>query len=202
MIKLGLTGSIGMGKSTTAKLFADAGIPVNDADAVVHDLYRGEAVPLVERAFPGSTSGGEIDRTVLARQLAERPERFKELEAIVHPLVREKERQFVERMTAAGSDMVLLDIPLLFETRAEQRVDVVIVVSCYPQLQRQRVLARPGMTEDKFNMILARQTPDAEKRARADFVIETDHGLDAARIRVSDIIGMIRNGKRSERINA
>ncbi len=145
---------------------------------------------------------GEIDRTALARQLAERPERFKELEAIVHPLVRERERQFVQRMTAAGSDMVLLDIPLLFETGAEQRVDIVIVVSCDPQLQRQRVLARPGMTEDKFNMILARQTPDAEKRARADFVIETDHGLDAARIRVNDIIGIIRNGKRSERTNA
>ena len=194
MIRVGLTGSIGMGKSTSAKLFAAAGIPVNDADAVVHDLYSGEAVPLVEAAFPGSTANGVVDRAELGRQLAADPSRFQRLEAIVHPLVRQREQVFLDRQIAAGADMVVLDIPLLFETGATERVDKIVVVSCDPQIQRQRVLARPGMTEEKFNMILSRQTPDAEKRARADYVIDTSRTIDAARDRVAEIIADLRRG--------
>ena len=192
MIRIGLTGSIGMGKSTSAKLFAEAGVPVNDSDAVVHDLYSGEAVPLVEAAFPGTTSDGKVDRQELSRRLAGDPSGFKRLEAIVHPLVRERERRFVERQTEAGADMIVLDIPLLFETGADTRVDKIAVVSCDPQIQRERVLARPGMTEEKFNMILSRQTPDAEKRARADYVIDTGGSIDAARHQVQEIIADLR----------
>lgn len=192
MIRIGLTGSIGMGKSTSAKLFADAGIPVNDSDAVVHDLYSGEAVPLVEAAFPGSTADGKVDRQELSRKLAGDPSGFKRLEAIVHPLVRERELRFVERHRQAGADMVVLDIPLLFETGADKRLDKIVVVSCDPQIQRERVLARPGMTEEKFNMILSRQTPDAEKRARADYIIDTGGSIDAAREQVREIIADLR----------
>ncbi len=192
MIRIGLTGSIGMGKSTSAKLFAEAGVPVNDSDAVVHDLYSGEAVPLVEAAFPGTTSDGKVDRQELSRRLAGDPSGFKRIEAIVHPLVRERERRFVERQTEAGADMIVLDIPLLFETGADERVDKIAVVSCDPQIQRERVLARPGMTEEKFNMILSRQTPDAEKRARADYVIDTGGSIDAARHQVQEIIADLR----------
>lgn len=192
MIRIGLTGSIGMGKSTSAKLFADAGIPVNDSDAVVHDLYDGEAVPLVEAAFPGTTSGGKVDRQELSRKLAGDPSGFKRLEAIVHPLVRERELRFLERHRQAGVDMVVLDIPLLFETGADKRLDKIVVVSCDPQIQRERVLARPGMTEEKFNMILSRQTPDTEKRARADYIIDTGGSIDAAREQVREIIADLR----------
>ncbi|MFS8047174.1 dephospho-CoA kinase [Rhizobium sp. BR 314] len=192
MIRIGLTGSIGMGKSTSAKIFAEAGIPVNDSDAVVHDLYSGEAVPLVEAAFPGSTSNGRVDRQELSRKLAGDPSGFKRLEAIVHPLVRERENQFLERHRQGGADMIVLDIPLLFETGAEKRLDKIVVVSCDPQIQRERVLARPGMTEEKFNMILSRQTPDAEKRARADYVIDTGGSIDAAREQVKEIIADLR----------
>jgi dephospho-CoA kinase len=188
MLRIGLTGSIGMGKSTTAKLFAEAGLPVNDADAVVHDLYSGEAAPLVDNAFPGSMKNGAIDRQELARQLALRPDGFRQLEQIVHPLVRRREAEFVENESDRGTAMILLDIPLLFESGAEERVDVVVVVSCDPQIQRQRVLARPNMTAEKFNMILSRQTPDPEKRKRADYVIDTGHGIDAARKQVGDVI--------------
>ncbi|GAC1044956.1 dephospho-CoA kinase [Rhizobium sp. No.120] len=192
MIRIGLTGSIGMGKSTSAKLFAEAGIPVNDSDAIVHDLYSGEAVPLVEAAFPGTTSDGKVDRQELSRKLAGDPLGFKRLEAIVHPLVRDRERQFLECQSQAGADMIVLDIPLLFETGANKRVDKIAVVSCDPQIQRERVLARPGMTEEKFNMILSRQTPDAEKRARADYVIDTGGSIDDARHQVQEIIADIR----------
>jgi dephospho-CoA kinase len=202
MIRVGLTGSIGMGKSTTAALFADAGIPVNDADAAVHELYRGEAVAPVEQAFPGTVVNGEIDRQALARQLASQPDRFKELEAIVHPLVRRREQQFLERQKAAGAEIVLLDIPLLFESGAEDRVDTIVVVSCDPQIQRQRVLARPGMTEQKFDMILSRQVPDAIKRARADFVVDTGQGMEVARKRVNAVIQAIRSGRLSEKTDA
>lgn len=188
MLKIGLTGSIGMGKSTSAKLFAEAGIPVNDSDAVVHDLYSGEAAPLVDAAFPGTMKDGAVDRLELGRQLSVDPQGFKRLEAIVHPLVRKREMEFLERQRAAGAQMVLLDIPLLFETGAEKRVDVVVVVSADPQVQRQRVLARPGMTEERFNMILSRQTPDAEKRRRADYLIDSGQSIEAARERVLDII--------------
>jgi len=188
MLRIGLTGSIGMGKSTMAKLFAEAGVPVNDSDAVVHDLYAGEAAPLVDAAFPGTMKNGAVDRQELGRQLAGSPDGFKRLEAIVHPLVRKREAEFIEREGQRGSAMVLLDIPLLFETGAESRVDVIVVASCDPQIQRERVLARPGMTVEKFNMILARQTPDAEKRARADYVIDTGHSIETAKKRVAEIV--------------
>lgn len=188
MIILGLTGSIGMGKSTTARLFAEAGIPVHDADQAVHNLYRGEAVAAVSAAFPGAVKDGEVNRQELGRQLAQNPAQFKVLEAIVHPLVRQKEAEFLEHSRSAGYPLVLLDIPLLFESGAEGRVDKVAVVSCDPNIQRARVLARPGMTVDKFELILSRQTPDAEKRRRADYVIETGNGIEPARQKVAEII--------------
>jgi dephospho-CoA kinase len=194
MIVIGLTGSIGMGKSTTAKMFSEEGIPVNDADAVVHDLYRTDAVEPVAKAFPGTVRDGVIDRGELSRQLAAAPESFRELEAIVHPLVREREKQFLEHHRKQGHDLVLLDIPLLFEVKGEDRVDVIVVVTCDPQIQRARVLARPGMTGEKLDMILSRQIADAEKRRRADFIIDTGLGLEAARERVRQVIAAIRSG--------
>jgi dephospho-CoA kinase len=194
MIRLGLTGSIGMGKTTTAGLFAEAGLAVNDADAVVHDLYRGEAAPLVEAAFPGTVVGGVVDRQRLSKHLSANPDDFKKLEAIIHPLVRQRETQFLQRQRQVGSDIVVLDIPLLFETAGADRVDFVAVVSCDPQIQRQRVLARPGMTEEKFNLIRARQMADAEKRARADFVIDTGSCIEAARKQVEAVIAALRAG--------
>ncbi|MFA7414107.1 MAG: dephospho-CoA kinase [Rhizobium sp.] len=193
MIVVGLTGSIGMGKSTTAGLFAELGIPVNDADRVVHGLYSKEAVTAIAREFPEVVREGIVDRQILSETLAKNPAKFGALEAIVHPLVRDKERAFLARHQAAGADMVVLDIPLLFETGAEKRVDVVVVVSCDPGIQRARVLKRPGMTEEKFELILSRQVPDAEKRARADFIVDTGHGVDAARERVADIISILRS---------
>ncbi|RFB87288.1 dephospho-CoA kinase [Rhizobium leguminosarum bv. trifolii] len=188
MLKIGLTGSIGMGKSTAGKLFAEAGIPLNDSDAVVHDLYAGEAAPLVDAAFPGTMTDGTVDRHELGRQLALDPDGFKRLEAIVHPLVRKRETGFLKRQRAAGAEMVVLDIPLLFETGAWERVDVVVVVSAGPQIQRERVLAREGMTEEKFEMILSRQTPDTEKRRRADYLIDSSRSLAETKERVLEII--------------
>lgn len=202
MIIIGLTGSIGMGKTTTARMFAEAGLAVNDADAVVHDLYRSEAVEPIGKAFPGSVADGNVDRQELSRQLAEYPERFKDLEAIVHPLVRQRELQFIQARRAAGDDMIVLDIPLLFEVGGENRVDVVVVVTCDPQVQRARVLARPGMTVEKFEMILARQVPDQVKRQKADFLIDTGEGMDAARARVDEIIAVLRAGRKSETSHA
>ncbi len=202
MIVIGLTGSIGMGKSTTARMFADAGIPVSDADAVVHDLYRSDAVDPIGKAFPGTIVDGSVDRRELARQLAENPAKFPVLEAIVHPLVRERERAFVAENAARDAEMIVLDIPLLFEVQAEDRVDVIVVVTCDPQIQRERVLARPGMTEEKFNLILSRQMPDEEKRRRADFLIDTGRGLEPARRRVDEIIAALIAGRRSETAHA
>lgn len=202
MIKIGLTGSIGMGKSTTARLFAAEGMPVNDADAVVHALYQAEAVSPVEAAFPGVAKEGMIDRSELGRRLAADPAGFKRLEAIVHPLVRAREEMFIRMQEAAGAEIVVLDIPLLFETGAIARVDVVVVVTCDAEIQRQRVLARPGMTEEKFQLILSRQVPDAEKRARADFLIDTGEGLEAARARVKAIIAELRNGQWRDKADA
>lgn len=199
MIIIGLTGSIGMGKTTTAGMFRDEGIPVNDSDAVVHDLYKTDAVEPVGMAFPGSIRDGVIDRAELARQLSLAPDGFSRLEAIVHPLVRKREKQFLEIHKTAGTDLVLLDIPLLFETGAEKRVDVIVVATCDPQIQRQRVLARPGMTEEKFNLILNRQLPDQQKRERADFLVDTGGGLMQAKRRVQEIIALLRSGIRSER---
>jgi dephospho-CoA kinase len=193
MFLLGLTGSIGMGKSATAGMFREQGIPVNDADAVVHDLYAGEAAPLIEAAFPGVVANGVVDRARLSRMLAENPDEFKRLEAIVHPLVRQKELEFRQSAELAGADIAILDIPLLFENGGEKRLDAVVVVSADSEIQRQRVLARPGMTVEKFEMILSRQVPDREKRERADYIVETGSGFDNARMQVKAIIADIRS---------
>lgn len=191
MFVLGLTGSIGMGKSVTAQLFADEGVPVHDSDAVVHALYEGEAVPLIEAAFPGTTKAGRVDREKLGRAVVDDRAALKKLEAIVHPLVRAAERQFLDQARADGAKVALLDIPLLFETGAEARVDAVVVVSAPEDMQRQRVLARPGMTAEKFAALLARQMPDVEKRARADFIVDSGQGLDHARMQVRQILARI-----------
>ncbi|WP_417409412.1 dephospho-CoA kinase [Hoeflea sp.] len=188
MIKIGLTGSIGMGKSTTSDMFKALGVPVISADETVHELYSAEAAPLIEAAFPGTAPDGVVDRKILSERLMARPEDFKRLEAIIHPLVRAREQSFLKQAAARGEKMVLLDIPLLFETGTTGRVDVIVVVSCAPEIQRQRVLARPGMTAEKFEAILSRQTPDAEKRQRADYVIDTGQGLEAAKQQVADIV--------------
>lgn len=192
MIVLGLTGSIGTGKSTTAGMFRELGVPVHDSDATVHALYQGEAVSPVSAAFPAAIKDGIVDRKALAAELAAHPDGFARLEAIVHPLVRQKEADFLWRQRAAGSSLVVLDIPLLFETGADERVDKVLVVTCEPELQRQRVLARPGMTEEKFAMLMARQMPDAEKRQRADFVVKSDNGLEDARKQVKLIVDILK----------
>ncbi|MBM3096240.1 dephospho-CoA kinase [Ensifer sp. T173] len=188
MMIVGLTGSMAMGKSTTAQMFREFGVPVNDADEVVHALYRGEAVALIEAAFPGTVRDGAIDRAELSRQLLATPERLRELENIVHPLVRQKEREFLDRNAAAEVPFVVLDIPLLFETGAEARVDKVVVVSCAPEIQRERAMKRPGMTEEKFAMILARQVPDSQKRERADYIIDTSDSFDNTRQQVRAIV--------------
>ena len=191
MIIIGLTGSIGMGKSTTSDMFKALGVPVISADEIVHDLYSAEAAPLIEAAFPGTAPAGVVNREILSARLMAAPQEFKRLEAIIHPLVRAREKQFVDAAAARGEPMVLLDIPLLFETGSTDRVDVVVVVSCAPEIQRERVMARPGMTAEKFEAILARQTPDAEKRARADYVIDTGRGLEAARSQVAEIVAAL-----------
>lgn len=188
MIRLGLTGSIGMGKSTTADFFRAAGVPVHDADATVHALYLGAAVAPVEAAFPGVTCDGAIDRTALAARVLGDEAAVKRLEAIVHPLVRAAEVAFLERARAEGRRVVVLDIPLLFETRAEGRVDAIVVVTAPAEVQRARVLARPGMSETKFEQIRARQIDDAEKRRRAHFLVDTSRGLEAARASVAAIL--------------
>ena len=188
MIVLGLTGSIGMGKSTTAKLFAEAGIPVHDSDEAVHRLYSGAAAPLVEAAFPGTVKEGVVDRTELASRIVGNPQAIVRLEKIVHPLVRADADAFLRHHRAARQPLVVLDIPLLFETGGTDRVDKVVVVTAPAEIQRERVLSRPGMTPEKFETILARQTPDAEKRRRADFVIDTGNGVEVARQAVHSII--------------
>jgi dephospho-CoA kinase len=188
MLILGLTGSIGMGKSTTAKLFAEAGVPVYDADAAVHQLYEGEAAPLIEAAFPGTTAGGKVDRAKLSERVVHDPAAMRQLESIVHPMLGASRQKFFADAEAAGAPVVVVDVPLLFETGGEKRVDAVVVVTTSPELQRERVLARGTMDEEKFNSILARQLPDAEKRKRADFVVDTSHGLDPVRERIRDIL--------------
>ncbi len=195
MIVLGLTGSIGMGKSTTGNMFSDFGVPVHDSDEAVHRLYRGKAVPLVEAAFPGTTAGGTVDRAKLAERVLGDPAALKRLEALVHPLVRADATAFLKRHHAAGAQLAVVDIPLLFETGGQERVDQVVVVTAGPEVQRERVLARPGMTEEKFEKILAKQVPDEEKRRLADFVIDTGRGMEAARLAVADIIEEL-TGKR------
>ncbi len=195
MITVGLTGSIGMGKSTTAAMFAAAGVPVYDADAEVHALYAkgGAAVEPVGEAFPGVVVDGAIDRTRLSHLVVGKSEDMKRLEAIVHPLVGASRAGFFEKAVAQGADIVVLDIPLLFETGGEARVDAVVVVSAPADIQRQRVLARPGMDEAKLDAILARQMADVEKRARAHFVIDTGQGLDHARAQVRDVLAKLRD---------
>ncbi|SFP13398.1 dephospho-CoA kinase [Mesorhizobium sp. NFR06] len=188
MIVLGLTGSIGMGKSTTARMFADAGVPVHDSDETVHRLYSGKAAPLVEAAFPGTTQAGVVDRDRLAEKVLGDPAALKKLEAIIHPLVRADADAFLARHRAAGVPVAVLDIPLLFETGGRNRVDKVVVVTASPEIQRARVLARPGMSEAKFDAILAKQVPDAEKRQQADFIVDTGQGFDVARRAVGAII--------------
>jgi len=192
MFILGLTGSVGMGKSTTAKFFAEEGVPVHDADAAVHRLYEGEAVVPVEAAFPGTTANGKVDRDKLAASVVGDVEALKGLEAIVHPLVRAAEQKFLADAQAGGAKVALLDIPLLYETGGESRCDAVVVVTAPEHVQRARVLAR-GTSEERLAGILARQLPDAEKRRRADFVVDTSVGFEGARAQVRDILARVAN---------
>jgi dephospho-CoA kinase len=188
MFVLGLTGSLGMGKSTTAKFFAEEGVPVHDADAAVHRLYEGEAVAPIEAAFPGTTVNGKVDRDRLAQQVLGDSDAIARLEQIVHPLVTRSRERFLAEAERNGAAIAVLDIPLLFETGGERRCDAVVVVSAPAEVQRERAFARPGMTEEKFQAILAKQMPDAEKRARADFVVDSGQGFDAARAQVREIL--------------
>jgi dephospho-CoA kinase len=191
MLILGLTGSIGMGKSTTAKLFAEAGVPVYDADAAVHQLYEGEAAPAIEAAFPGTTVNGKVDRPKLSARVVHDPAAIKQLEQIVHPMLGASRQKFFADAEAAKAPVVVLDIPLLFETGGEKRVDAVVVVSTSPKVQRERVLARGTMDEAKLDAIIAKQTPDAEKRKRADFVVDTSHGLEPVRAQITHILAEV-----------
>jgi dephospho-CoA kinase len=191
MFVLGLTGSLGMGKTTTGRFFAEAGVPVHDADAVVHRLYEGEAVAAIEAAFPGTTQAGAVDRTKLAARVLGDSAALKRLEAIVHPLVQAAEGRLLAEAERRGEKIAVLDIPLLFETGGDQRVDAVAVVSAPPEVQTARVLERPGMTLEKLAAILAKQMPDAEKRRRADFVVDTSQGFDAARAQVRAILDAV-----------
>ncbi len=191
MFVLGLTGSIGMGKTTTARLFAQEGVPVHDADAAVHRLYEGEAVAPIEAAFPGTTEGGKVDRQKLSRRVLGDGAAMEKLESIIHPLVRNSEMQFLDAAKARGEKLVVLDIPLLYETGGERRVDAVVVVSAAADVQRARVLERPGMTAEKFEGLLAKQIPDAEKRKRADFIVDSGHGIEHARAQVREILARI-----------
>ncbi len=200
MITLGLTGSIGMGKSATAAMFRDAGLPVYDADAAVHQIYEpgGSAVEPLNQAFPGVVTDGRVDRTKLRERVLNNPDAMKTLEQIVHPLVGETQIEFRKSAIESGSDMMVLDIPLLFETGGDKRVDFTIVVTTTPDEQKMRVLARPGMTEADFEAILAKQMPDAEKRKRADFIINTRIDLEYARAQVDALIAGLRRTNPSE----
>jgi dephospho-CoA kinase len=188
MIILGLTGSIGMGKSTTAKLFEEAGVPVYDADASVHLLYEGEAAPAIEAAFPGTTVNGKVDRNRLSAKVVHDAAAMKQLEQIVHPMLGASRQKFFADAESSGAPVAVVDVPLLYETGGEKRVDAVVVVTTSPEIQRERILARDNMTGEKLEAILARQLPDAEKRKRADFVVDTSHGLDPVRLRIRDIL--------------
>jgi dephospho-CoA kinase len=188
MFVLGLTGSIAMGKSNAARFFADEGVPVHDADATVHRLYEGEAVPAVEAAFPGTTAGGRVDRDKLAARVVGDPAALKRLEAIVHPMVQAVEAKFIAQAEASGVKVAVLDIPLLFETGGDRRVDAVVVVSAPPEVQRARILKRDGMSIDKLEALLARQMPDAEKRRRADFVVDTSGEFAATHAQLREIL--------------
>jgi len=197
---LGLTGSIGMGKTETAKLFAKLGVPVHDADAAVHKLYErgGSLVDEISRAFPGTVRDGKVDRAALAMEIGTSAEKLKRLEQIVHPLVAQEQRAFIEKAAQTGAEIVVLDVPLLYETGGHTRMDTVVVVSAPREIQRARVLSRPGMTPEKLDRLLARQMPDAEKRAQAHFVVETDKGLDHAFVQVKEIVAALRERRRRE----
>src|SRR3954467_14564816 len=188
MIILGLTGSIGMGKSTTAKLFAEAGVPVYDADAAVHRLYEGEAAPAIEAAFPGTTVDGKVDRARLSALVVHDAAAMQQLERIVHPMLGASRKRFLDEAERSGAPVAVVDVPLLYETGGENRVDAVVVVTTSPEVQRERILARDNMSGEKLEAILARQLPDLEKRKRADFVVDTSHGLDPVRARIRDIL--------------
>lgn len=197
MLILGLTGSLGMGKSATAKMFAEEGVPVHDADAAVHKLYDGVAAAPIEAAFPGTTANGKVDRAKLGVRVLGDATALQKLEQIVHPLVRADEKAFLARAQRDGAQIVVLDIPLLFETGGDERCDAVVVVSAPAETQRARVFERPGMSVEKFEALLAKQMPDAEKRARADFIVDTSRGFDHARAQVRDILKSVAKiGKR------
>jgi dephospho-CoA kinase len=187
MFVIGLTGSIAMGKSTTARLFAEEGVPVHDADAAVHRLYEGEAAGPIEAAFPGVTKAGKVDRAALGQRVAGEQPALRRLEQIVHPLVRASEVQFLNQAEASGVPTVVLDIPLLFETGADRRVDAVVVVSAPAKTQRERLVER-GIEMERLKALLARQIPDAEKRQRADFVVDSSQGIEHARVQVRQIL--------------
>ncbi len=193
MFVLGLTGSIGMGKTTTARFFANAGAPVHDADATVHRLYEGVAAPAIEAAFPGATKGGKVDRAKLAAQVLGDKQALRRLEAIVHPLVREAEARFLAEAERKGVAVAVLDIPLLLETGGGERVDAVVTVTAPPEVQRARVLERPGLTEEKLEALIANQLSDAEKCRRADFIVDTSKGFEAARSQVAEILRQVAN---------
>ena len=193
MLIVGLTGSIGMGKSTAAAYFREHGFAVFDADACVHDLYSGAAVPLIESAFPGTTENGTVDRRKLSAALLADERGFQRLEAIVHPLVRDAEREFLHRQFVRGAPVAVLEIPLLYETGTDAFVDVVVVVSTDPETQAARVLERPGMTREKLAQIRSRQFPDEEKRARADYVVDTGASLSQSRAELDSIIAALKD---------
>ena len=190
MFVIGLTGSIAMGKTTTARLFADEGVPVHDADAAVHKLYAGEAAGLIEVAFPGSTRSGTVDRVQLGKQVTGDPTALRRLEEIVHPLVRNAESKFLRDAEIAGAPIVVLDVPLLFETGGDGRVDATVVVSAPAEMQRERVLER-GVSLERLEALLGRQMPDAEKRRRADFVVDSGQGVEHARAQVRQILAAV-----------
>ena len=191
MFVIGLTGSIGMGKSTTARFFAEAGVPVHDADAIVHRLYEGEAAPAIEAAFPGTTAAGKVDRLKLAERVLGDKAALRQLESIVHPLVREAEARFLAEAERKGALVAVLDIPLLFETGGQERVDAVVTVSAPAEVQRERLLQRPGMTEEKLEALIANQLADAEKRRQADFVVDSSQGFEVARAQVEEILRQV-----------
>ena len=196
ILRVGLTGSIGMGKSTTAQMFRDEGIAVLDSDQIVHDLYRGAAVAPIAAAFPDVVVDGVVDRSALGAHVLSDLAAMEKLEAIVHPLVWAARDAFIQQRQAQGDWIVVYDVPLLFETGADKSVDAIVVVTAPPELQKQRVLMRPGMTQEKFEAIVGKQTPDTEKRARADFIVETGEGLDAARAQVRHILKTLREDSR------
>jgi dephospho-CoA kinase len=191
-----LTGSVAMGKTTAARFFAEAGVPVHDSDVVVHTLYEGEAVPAIERAFPGSTANGKVDRGKLATMVLNDRAALARLEAIVHPLVSASRDRFLAEQRERGVPVVLFDVPLLFETGVDRGCDAVVVVSAPPEVQRRRAFERPGMTGEKFTALVAKQMPDAEKRRRADFVVDSSGDFEHARAQVRDILRRVAKMKR------